>query len=106
MGGGVVVTRRGKLLARGLRGRPRLVVFHLSLAPTDHRRERKRLPRTEAVSREPALRLSGIKWAVGSSYQPTRRPVVHDSPEYSPPSPARSFMSAHCRPDCSFSLWP
>ena len=28
-------------------------------------------------------------------YQPTRTPVVHEKPVYSPPSFARSFMSAH-----------
>ena len=26
---------------------------------------------------------------------PTRKPVTHDVPEYAPPSPARSFMSAY-----------
>ena len=29
---------------------------------------------------------------------PTRNPVVHATPEYSPPSFARSFMSANCTP--------
>ncbi len=42
----------------------------------------------------------------GSDYQLTRKPVVHDTPEYAPPSPARSFMSACCSPVCSLSLWP
>ena len=37
-------------------------------------------------------------------HQPTRNPVVQATPEYSPPSFARSFMSANCRPVCSFSL--
>ena len=39
-------------------------------------------------------------------YQPTRNPVVQDTPEYAPPSFARSFMSANCTPVCSFSRWP
>lgn len=37
---------------------------------------------------------------------PIRRPVVHTTPEYAPPSLARSFMSPICTPVCSFSLWP
>jgi hypothetical protein len=41
--------------------------------------------------------------AIVFGYQPILIPVVHDTPAYSPPSFARSFMSANCTPDCSFS---
>ena len=39
-------------------------------------------------------------------YQPTRTPVVYETPAYSPPSFATSFMSTHCRPVWSLSLCP
>lgn len=32
------------------------------------------------------------------AHQPTRSPVVHETPVYAPPSSARSFMSASCTP--------
>ena len=39
-------------------------------------------------------------------YHPTLTPDVQATPEYAPPSPAESFMSANCTPVCSFSRWP
>ena len=36
-----------------------------------------------------------IDSSLTTGYQPTRRPVVHATPEYSPPVLARSFMSAN-----------
>jgi WD domain, G-beta repeat len=68
----------------------------------------RRRPLKSAGCRASTARCSaGRRWsrfAAPSIYQPTRMPVVHERPEYPPPSSARSFMSAHCRPVCSFSL--
>ena len=80
-------------------------------SPRDERR-RDILPRSLSAAREKTaqhekLCFSALCVLCGEKItNPPASPVVHAKPEYAPPSLARSSMSAHCNPVCSFSLWP